>query len=168
MEHTRRCRLSVNPLRIELCSCRLGTTSPQSARYLGAYITALTCILHLLFQETVASKQTDVLTEDLVLRTVEQYQSTQCPRHQNLIRGMGVLQGFEKNLAKFILEETNTPEADSLTTPTDLASSSRNNRPSPLVVVIPSGNVGDRQGSAQSAQSPRQRWSPAWMRRATG
>jgi len=159
MERTRRCRLSVNYLHIKLFSHCPGTTSPSSARYLGAYITALTCILHLLFQETAASEQTNVLTEDLVLRTVAQYQRTQSIRHQNLLRGMGVLQGFEKKLAELILKETNTPETDGLTSPTDLASPTRNDRPSRL--VIPSGNVGDRQGGQQS---PQQKRSPVWMK----
>jgi len=68
---------------------------------------------------------------------------------------MNVLQGFEKKLAKLILEETNTPEADSLTS----ASPTRNDGPSRL--VIPSGNVDDRQGEQQS---PQQKRSPVWMK----
>ena len=45
----------------KLCSHQSGT----SAHYLGAYITALTYVLHLLFQETAASENTDALNEDL-------------------------------------------------------------------------------------------------------
>ena len=73
-----------------------------------------------------ASEHSDILTENLVLRMVQQYKNAESFRHQNLIRDMGVLHGFDKKLAKLILEETNTPETDSLTGLPDLADPSGN------------------------------------------
>jgi len=110
----------------------------------------------------VALEQADKLTEDLVLGMVAQYQRTQTFRHQNLIRGMGILQGFEKNVAKLILEETNTPETDSLNVLTDSAAPRRNDGPSQL--EIPSGDAGDQQEEAQSPDRKTEKRSPVWKR----
>ena len=97
---------------------RSGITSPPTAQYLGAYITAITCVLHHLFLEIVVSDHSNTVSEDLISRMVAQYKGTQCFRHQNLIRNMGVI-GFEKKIAKLIMEETHTSEMDSASAPQD-------------------------------------------------
>ena len=115
MKNTSKCRLSVYTSNIKRHSHTpvLAFTSPPTARYLGAYIAALTCVLHGLFLEIVGSDNSNAVSEDLISRMVAQYKESQSLRHQSLIRDMGVIQGFEKKIAKLIMEETNTSEVDS-------------------------------------------------------
>jgi len=74
---------------------------------LGAYIADLTCVLHLLFQDTVGSEQPRDLSPDLISGVIKRYkESGSLTRVHTLIRNMGVLQGFEERIAELIREET--------------------------------------------------------------
>ena len=113
--------ISVTIFHTGSCSHQSGTTSPSSAWYLGAYITALTCILFVIH-----SDHPGVLTEDLVWGIIQQYKDQRSPRHHALIRNMDVLHHFERKIAKLILEETNTPETGRLNSVMDSADPCRN------------------------------------------
>ena len=85
---------------------------------MGAYITDLTCVLHLLFQETTGSAHPKDLSPDLISDVIRRYkESGPLTRVHTVIQNMGVLQGFEEKIAELIREETGTLSVASLTDP---------------------------------------------------
>ncbi|KDR86079.1 hypothetical protein GALMADRAFT_219097 [Galerina marginata CBS 339.88] len=87
---------------------------PLYARYLGAYIVHLICILHCLFTETLRVGSPKALSEELISSALTSYEKTVSlrPRVHELLTEMNFMYGFETGVRELVTEYTTISGAD--------------------------------------------------------
>ncbi|KAF8152395.1 hypothetical protein B0H34DRAFT_810338 [Crassisporium funariophilum] len=92
-------------------------TLPLTARYLGAYIVDLTCVLHRLFVETILTDPPRLLSKELISSVVKSYNDENLWLVHNRISAMNFMHNYEKKIRDLIDETISRQQSYNLLLP---------------------------------------------------